>query len=84
MSAKPNKELVVNVPNKVPNWKEKWFFVEGDTYEFESYIPTEDRNPMVPHSWDIYNEAITMRATQARFNDKVKVVLGIHKRDPYL
>lgn len=69
MSPKPNKGVVAGIPNKVPDQKGKWFFVERGTWEFDDDTLAEDRVSVIPRSWGEYNEALTLRTTQAKFND---------------
>lgn len=49
--------------------------------EFGSDVPVEDCSPMVLRSWGLYNKALTMRMTQAKFNKKEKAILTIHEHD---
>lgn len=78
---KARKGLVAGIPNKVPDWKDKWFYVEGDSWEFKGDESTKDRLRTVPRSWQEYNDTITQRTTQAKFADQVKAVLAVHERD---
>lgn len=81
ISPKSDRGLVAGISNKVPDWKGKWFFMEGDTWEFRDGASIADCVTSVPRSWGGYNKALTQGTTQAKFNDGVKAVLAIHEGD---
>lgn len=63
MASNPNREFMVGILNKAPKWKEKQLFVEGDRQEFDSDVLPKNCILVVPRSWGVYNEALTMRIT---------------------
>lgn len=60
--------LVFEIPNKVAEWKPRWFFMEWSNWEYSPNIAEKLQTTMVLCLWGVYNEVLMIYTTQAKYS----------------